>query len=274
MFRVSAVLLTLSVCLGLDSVSAGNSIQGFIDLESIFVNQLESYVNNVQRAQSKIKRFLDYVDVVQDDLDDSEEYFGNPLNVFTTINRLVNNWQHEVIDVVLDSAEVEEHHTQVEEKLNKHEIELPTSDDLLDVTSEILELQESIDLPTSELANEVLLEDKERNVNFSLSASDCYVIGRGLHELNHNDFATEWLLEAQFRLSHNEATFSKVKKLQILEKLAPALQNLGSYKLANKLNNEILKADPKHKAALENKMILEKKLTLGRLANHNSKVEL
>lgn len=211
---------------------------------------------------------------MHDDLDDSEEYFGNPLNVFTTISRLVNNWQHEVIDVVLDNAEVMEHHKQVVRELNKHEIEEPTSDDLLDATSEILELQESNDLPTSELANEVLLEDQERNVNVSLSASDCYVIGRGLHKLNHNDFATEWLLEARFRLSHDEDTFSKVELLQILEELAPALQKLGSYKLANKLNTEILKAEPKHKAALENKNILENKLTLGRLANKNLKVEL
>ncbi|KAH8381548.1 hypothetical protein KR093_007814, partial [Drosophila rubida] len=215
--------------------------------------------------QNVFRRFLAYVNVVHADLVDPEEYFGNPVNAFITISRLVNNWKHEVIDVILEESVVDQHHKLINQGVTELELEHPTENDLLAAATDVLEYQNQNSLPTDELVHDVLYFDKNLNQNVTLSASDCHAIGRGCRKLQLHDFATEWLLEARALLSHEPVSFASITDVQILEQLAPALQKLGNYKLANKLNEEILKAEPKHEKALNTKTVLENKLVLGRL---------
>lgn len=219
-------------------------------------------------------RFLDHVHHLHKDMDEPEEYFGNPLNAFTTISRFANNWKHEILDVVLADESYTEFKQRLTNELGRHELEEPTNEDLLGATRDLLDMQESESRATSELANEVIFADEDRGENVTLSASDCYVIGRYLCQEHQYDYATEWLLQARQHASHDASTFPNVSQLQILEHLAPALQELGNNKLANKLNNEILKSEPTHEAALKNKIVLQKKLALERIHIANLKVDL
>ncbi|KAH8312837.1 hypothetical protein KR044_013156 [Drosophila immigrans] len=275
MFHSKALFLTLCLAV-LGNVDAKdsedeNGPQRLLELEAIFVEQLEAYISKVDKLHANINRFLAYVDVVHDDLDDPEEYFGNPVNAFTTISRLVNNWKREVIDVIMAESAVDEHHEQINQEVTQVELEHPTENDLLDVTKDILEFQYQNSLSIPEWANDVLYTDKERNQNVTLSAGDCYSLGRSCQKLEFHNSATEWLLEARSRLSHEPVTFASIKDLQVLEQLAPALQQAGNLKLANKLNEEILKAEPKHEEALKTKTTLENNLILGRLSVSNLK---
>ncbi|XP_060646481.1 prolyl 4-hydroxylase subunit alpha-1-like [Drosophila nasuta] len=266
MFHLSAFFFTLCLVIGnINAEEEETDPQKLLELEKVFVEQLEAYMAKADKIRANINRFLAYVDVVHDDLDDPEAYFGNPINSFTTISRLVNNWKREVIDVILTESAVDEHHKQVAQEVVQMEIEHPTENDLQAMTNDILQYQGQNDLPTAELANDVLYSNKEDNQSITLTASDCYAIGRSCHKLELSDFAVEWLMEARSLLAREPVTFASITDVQILQYLAPTLQELGNLKLANILNNEILKADPKHEEALKAKVDLEKKLLLGRL---------
>ncbi|XP_064550757.1 prolyl 4-hydroxylase subunit alpha-1-like [Drosophila montana] len=280
MFRVSAVLLTFGLgCLSWGSTFAGyaeseNGMQGLLEVEEILVKQFELYLDKAEQERDSIMRFLDYVNHLHKDMDEPEDYFGNPLNAYTIISRFANNWQHEIFDVVLAHESFTEFKQRLANELGKHELEEPTSEDLLSATRDLLDMQEIDGRATSELANDVIFADEDRGENVTLSASDCYVIGRHLCQEHQYDDATEWLLQARHHASHDASTFPNVSQLQILEHLAPALQELGNNKLANKLNNDILKSNPTHEAALKNKIALQKKLALERIHIANLKVDL
>lgn len=210
-------------------------------------------------------RFLDYVDVLHDDIDATTDYYGNPINAFTTISRFVKNWQLEVIDAVLHNGGDLQYHEKLNKTLKENELEMPTQQDLLETTNNVMEYQEMSQTSTEDLVEGVFYLDSKTEKNVTMTASDCYVLGRNLHELKHYDSAAEWLLQARSLSLHEAETFPSVKQLDILKELAPSLMKLGNYKLARKLNTQILRAEPDNADALKNKPLLEGLLLLERV---------
>lgn len=210
-------------------------------------------------------RFLDYVDVLHDDIDATEDYYGNPINAFTTISRFVKNWQLEIIDSVLHNGGDLQYHEKLNKTLKENELEMPTQQDLLETTSNVIEYQDVSQTSTEDLVDSVFFFDRAIQKNVTITASECYVLGRNLHVLKHYDSAAEWLLQARSLAFHEAETFPSVKQLDILKELAPSLMKLGNYKLARKLNTQILKAEPDNADALKNKPLLEGLLLLERI---------
>lgn len=221
-----------------------------------------------------INRFLDYVDVLHDDIASSEDYYGNPINAFTTMSRFVKNWQHEIMTPVLLDNDYTQYKGKLEQILLDNELKLPTQQDLLKTTGELLEVQAMGRMPTEELVDTVVFYDPETDKNVTITASECFVIGRNAHMLQHYDSAAGWLLHARSLAFQEAENFPSVEQLDILKQLAPSLLKLGNYKLARKLNNEILKAEPDDEEALKNKPLLENLLLLERVNKLSLQSEL
>lgn len=212
-----------------------------------------------------IDRFLDYVDVLHDDIANSEDYYGNPINAFTTMSRFVKNWKGEIITPVLLDNDYTHYKEKLEQTLEENEFKLPTQQDLLKMTSQVLEVQAVSRMPTEQMVETVVFYDPDTEKNVTITASECFVLGRNSLVLQQYDSAAEWLLHARSLAFHEAANFPSVEQLDILKQLAPSLLKLGNYKLARKLNNEILKAEPDDEDALKNKPLLENLLILERV---------
>ncbi|BFF93075.1 prolyl 4-hydroxylase subunit alpha-2 [Drosophila madeirensis] len=264
MSSARAVLWVLFVGVGLglvcgDYYSAISEVERLLDMEAFLVERLEDYLEKAQQNQENIKRFLLHVEQLQSQRGDIEAFFGNPLNAFTTIRRLVHDWKHSVFEPVFDTNNLESYKQSVSAGLEKAEVQEPTKEDLLGSVRGLWRLQEMYKLPTKQLAAGVLSPAERHQMNASLSASDCYEIGRHLCQMAEYSYGSEWLLEASSRLNRDPSpfVFPKITKVQILEQLSPAFNQLGNKKLAHKLNNEILDAEPGHEEALKNKIVYE-----------------
>ncbi|KAH8406993.1 hypothetical protein KR222_003530, partial [Zaprionus bogoriensis] len=264
MSRVSTVLFLTCICLGLASASQ-SAIRNMLQVETVLLNQLESYIKNAQQKHEEITRFLDYVDVVHSDVEESEDYYGNPINAFTTISRFVKNWQREVIDVLLDKDEYTNYEQKLTDKLEAEELTVPADEDLIEAVEQVLVFQDTEKVDAALLANDEIYIDPDTKKNVTASISDCFVLGRTLYDIENYEYALGWLLQARSRALHGMESFPPVNHTQILKHLAPTLLQLGNYKLAQKLNNEILKEEPKDEEALSNKIILEHNLIAERI---------
>ncbi|XP_033244634.1 prolyl 4-hydroxylase subunit alpha-1 isoform X1 [Drosophila miranda] len=262
MSRVRAFLWILLAGVGLvsgDYYSAISEVERLLDVEAFLVERLEDYLEKAQQQQENIERFLQHVEQLHSRHGDIEAFFGNPINAFTTIRRLVHDWKHNVFEQVFDTSNLENYKTSVSAGLKKAEIQEPTKEDLLGATRGLWRLQEMYKLPTKQLAKGILAPEEQRQMNLSLSASDCYEIGRHLCQMKEYSYGSEWLLEARTRLPRDPSGYvlPKITKVQILEQLSPAFSQLGNKKLAHKLNNEILDAEPGHEEAVKNKIVYE-----------------
>ncbi|EDV91414.1 GH17425 [Drosophila grimshawi] len=242
-------------------------------MEDIFIRNFDSYLNKAAEEQQSIVRFLKRVATEYENIKDPGTYFGNPLNTVVMISRFANNWKHEVFDVIASNHTFTQYQTKLNNELDEYNIEKPTMDDLQFASYDILNMQEIHNLNTSELANAVLSIDEETGENSTLSASDCYMIGRSLYELQNYSFATEWLQQARQHASNDGPEFPTVNRIKILEDLVLSLNRQRSYKLASKVNKEILKSEPTHARALINKVDLQNKLTLERIKISNLDLE-
>jgi len=124
------------------------------------------------------RRFLDQIDEQQNDRGDLEEYFGNPINAFITIKRLVHDWKFNVFDPVFDSSNFETYKNNLSDSLEKINFKGPTQEDLHGATRALLRLQNMYQLNTDHLASGVLHPGEKNALGTSLSASDCFELGR------------------------------------------------------------------------------------------------
>lgn len=215
------------------------------------------------------------MDILHDDIDGSAEYYGNPINAFTTISRFVKNWQLETIDAVMYNDQDSQYQDELAAALEENDLELPTQQDLLQATTKVLKIQELSRKSSADLVDTVVYFDPETQKNVKISASDCYVLGRNFHELKKYDSAADWLLQARSLAVHQAPeTFPSVTPLEILKQLSLSLMNLGNYKLARKLNNAILKAEPDNAETLKIKSLLEGLLLLERVNKLSPQVDL
>ncbi|XP_017871972.1 PREDICTED: prolyl 4-hydroxylase subunit alpha-1-like [Drosophila arizonae] len=269
MVRLSAVLLMLGLgCLEFGYIVAECAgptmgIDSFLQLEAVLVKHLESYVDKVQNEQETISSYLTDIDNLHEHMNSPEEYYGNPINAFLTINRFASLWKHEIFDVLLENNTHSEYISAIDTEMDKKKLRGPTNEDLLIAAGNLLDMQELTRIPTSELANEVVLRDFYTDKNVTLSASECYEIGSSFYELQSYEYAAQWLQQARKRASLE--TSASASKIHILQHLALVYKKLNNTKLAYKLTNEILKLEPTNQEALNTKTLLETELLLDRI---------
>ncbi|KAH8247471.1 hypothetical protein KR038_004780 [Drosophila bunnanda] len=266
MSRLKLLLLTLFVSLFLSPVngdyySAISDLERLLDVEAFIVERFDEYLERAQQEQQEIKRFLAKVEELHKNRGDLEEHFGNPLNAFTTIRRMVHDWKFNVFDPILETTNLATYKKSLSESSDKINLKAPTVEDLKGAARGLLRVQNIYQLPTAQLADGYIPGEKNP-LNATLSASDCLEMGKYLCELQEYTYGSEWLLEARMRLRSEPLDFlsPNVRDVEILEHLSPAFKGLGNLKLAHKVNNEILDAEPTHEEALKNKIIYETEL--------------
>ncbi|KAH8308005.1 hypothetical protein KR059_004266 [Drosophila kikkawai] len=266
MSRLKLFLSTLCLSIFLTSVngdyySAISELERLLDVEAFIIEKFDEYLERAQQEQQEIKRFLSQVEELQQNRGDLEEYFGNPLNAFTTIRRMVHDWKFNVFDHILETNNFETYKTALSESLEKVNFKGPTVEDLKGATRGLLRLQKIYQLPTAQLADGYLSGEKNP-LNATLSASDCLEMGKNLCEAKEYTYGSEWLLEARKRFHAELVDFisPNVSEVEILEHLSPAFKGLGNLKLAHKLNNEILDKEPAHEDALKSRILYETQL--------------
>ncbi|KAH8363368.1 hypothetical protein KR084_009077 [Drosophila pseudotakahashii] len=277
MFRISIIFLVLcSTSVNGDYYSAISELEKLLDVEAFIIEKFDEYLKRAQEEQENIKRFLDHVDELQNDRGDLEAYFGNPLNAFITIRRLVHDWKFNVFDTVFDSNNFETYKSSLSESLEKINFKGPTQEDLQGATRGLLRLQNVYQLPTDRLANGFLLPGEKNQMGIPLSASDCFELGKNLCQIKECSYGSEWLMEATKRSHGKDLGFisPNVSDVEILEQLSPAFNALGNLKLAHKLNNEILDKESDHEEALRNKIVYENKLAKERSFSPGKKDDL
>ncbi|KAH8383041.1 hypothetical protein KR009_006461 [Drosophila setifemur] len=263
-FRVILYMALISIIsVNGDYYSATSELERLLDVEALIVEKFEEYLERAQQEQDNIKRFLDKVEELQKDRGELEEHFGNPLNAFTTIKRLVHDWKFNVFEPIFNTTNFETYKTSLSGALEGVDFKGPNQEDIQGATRGLLRLQNVYQLPTSRLASGVLFPEEKNQLNVSLSASDCLELGRNLCQMQEYSYGSEWLLEARKRLHGEPLGFisPNVSEVQILEQLSPAFYRLGNLKLANKLNNEILDKASGHEEAIRNKILYETQLT-------------
>ncbi|XP_017020881.1 prolyl 4-hydroxylase subunit alpha-2 [Drosophila kikkawai] len=266
MSRLKLFLSTLCLSIFLTSVngdyySAISELERLLDVEAFIIEKFDEYLERAQQEQQEIKRFLSQVEELQQNRGDLEEYFGNPLNAFTTIRRMVHDWKFNVFDHILETNNFETYKTALSESLEKVNFKGPTKEDFKGATRGLLRLQKIYQLPTAQLADGYL-SGEENPLNATLSASDCLEVGKNLCEVKEYTYGSEWLLEARKRFHAEPLDFisPNVSEVEILEHLSPAFKGLGNLKLAHKLNNEILDKEHTHEEALKSRIFYETQL--------------
>ncbi|EDW99116.2 prolyl 4-hydroxylase subunit alpha-2 isoform X1 [Drosophila yakuba] len=277
MFRLSIILpLLCAISVNGDYYTAISELERLLDVEAFIVEKFDEYLERAQQEQKNLKRFLDHIEEQQNDRGDLEDYFGNPLNAFITIRRLVHDWKFNVFDPVFNSSNFETYKSTLGDSLEKINIKAPTQEDLNGATRALLRLQNVYQLNTDHLASGVLLPGEKNPLNISLSASDCFELGKNLCQIKEYSYGSEWLLEARKKLHGNPLGFisPNVSDVEILEHLSPAFNGLGNLKLAHKLNNEILDKKPDHEEAHRNKLLYEGQLAKERSFTPRKQVDL
>ncbi|EDV53059.1 prolyl 4-hydroxylase subunit alpha-2 [Drosophila erecta] len=266
MFRPSFVLLLCAISVNGEYYSATSQLEKLLDVEAFMVEKFDEYLERAQKEQDNLKRFMEQIDEQLQDRDDLDEYFGNPLNAFITISRLVYDWKFNVFDLVLNSSNFETYRSTLSDAFEKINLTGPNQEDLHGASRALLRLQKVYQLNTDHLASGVLLPGERNPLNISLSASDCFELGKNLCQIKEYSYGSEWLLEARKRLHGNPTGFvsPNVSDVEILEQLSPAFSGLGNLKLAHKLNMEILDKKPDHEEALKNKVLYEGQLAKAR----------
>ncbi|XP_036675660.3 prolyl 4-hydroxylase subunit alpha-1 [Drosophila suzukii] len=277
MFRrciIFSVLCLISV--NGDYFSAISELEKLLDVETLIIEKFDAYLKRAQEEQANIQRFLNQIDELQNDRGDLEEYFANPLNSFITIRRLVHDWKFNVFDPVFETSNYDTYKSSLSDSLEKiKQYKGPSQEDLQGATRALLRLQKAYELPTDQLAKGILPGEKYQ-LNTSLSASDCFELGKNLCQIKEYSYGSEWLLEATKRLHGEPLDFisPNVTDIEILEQLSPAFNGLGNLKLAHKLNNEILDWEPDHEEALENQILYESQLAKERILGPKKPVDV
>ncbi|XP_065357425.1 prolyl 4-hydroxylase subunit alpha-2 [Calliphora vicina] len=235
-------------------------LENLLNMEENFITAVENYISEVQKVQKKIESFLDETQLEHKKINKSENYYGEPINAFSLIKRLVVDWKHynELIAMEPEFNEFNNNITKLESNYTK-----ATDKDLEGAARGLSRLQSMYQLDTNEIAKGYLLNDKYSE---DLTAHDCYIMAVGLY--NSSEFlpASEWFLEALQQLDdvlrEGEVdpmdSFPFISYVDILEYLHVALFYAGNFKLARYMNQQLLHYDPENRIGLSNKELFEK----------------
>ncbi|KAM7360636.1 prolyl-4-hydroxylase-alpha SG1 [Cochliomyia hominivorax] len=230
-------------------------LEKLLELENNYIKAVEHYIDNVEKVQENIESFLDEMDSEHQKIGQSKSfYFGDPINAFSVIKRLVLDWKYydELIQMNLEYADLN-----YTISYHQNNVALPTVKDVQGAARGLSLLQRIYKLETHDLATGYILDEK---ISEDLKAHDCFIMGVSLYNSTEYLPASEWLMQALSLLtnsiySEDEESFPLVTHIEILEYLHVSLFYGGHHKLAALMNQMLLKFDPENQIALNNKKL-------------------
>ncbi|NXD57925.1 P4HA3 hydroxylase, partial [Corvus moneduloides] len=224
---------------------------------------LRSYLRDESSRLRRLRRFYEKVQALHQDPKASVE---NPLLAFSLIKRLHSDWPN-----VIYSDEVTRNTQALHAGLEEVEQELPGTEDLDGAARALMRLQDVYALSVRGLAKGVFqraghppLYSPGRRV--SLSADDCFHVGKVAYDTGDYYHSIAWLEEAVslFRLSYGSWNLEDRSSLEdALDHLAFSYFMAGNISHALSLSREFLRYDPSNQRVSRNVAKYKKLLEMG-----------
>lgn len=173
-----------------------------------------------------------------------DQLTSNPLGAFRLIKTLAS-------DAYLIKNDIKTSIDEYEKKVSRY---TPKPSDLSSVARAFHNLQETFDLKTADLAEGIINGEKFSD---PLSAHDLLVIGQHLVQLDLNVRSIEYLKLALRRTPTDP--YREVQPTQVFSSWAQALENLGRFKTAVGIIDEMLRLEPNNRATKVRRQKLVKK---------------
>ncbi|XP_050391712.1 prolyl 4-hydroxylase subunit alpha-2 isoform X1 [Patella vulgata] len=218
-------------------------LQTALYAERDIASTLRQYIDMEEKRLEKLKSIAnDFASHSNVALKNPDGTLGNPVSAFLYVKRFTIDWDREIEPILQNNT-----FTTMLQQIKFLKQDLPTYEDLSGAAAALLRLQDTYQLDTAKIASGELGKTKCAE----LSANDCYEIGR----LSYNDedfyHTTLWMQEAIERIQAD--INSTLSKSTVLDYLAFALYRQGNIQHALSLTNELLKIDPYHERARNNR---------------------
>ncbi|CAF0724352.1 unnamed protein product [Didymodactylos carnosus] len=209
--------------------------------------RLEGYLKEEYERLHNVEKFLNVIkDEVRQAQQDSDHYFGNPVNAYLFIKHLTAEW-YAVEDLIKP-----ENGKDLIKQIGDDWI-FPSFEDYTGSATALMRLQDTYELNTSQVANgEISSNFKSKK----LSARECFDLGRVAYTNNDYYHTLMWMQEALDHLD-SEPGNDTTDKLAILDHLAYATSQQGNIEHALALTDEMLNIVPDHLRAKNNKIYYE-----------------
>ncbi|KAJ2950102.1 hypothetical protein O0L34_g11444 [Tuta absoluta] len=224
------------------------------------IDDLEDYLQKEEKRLLVLKRHLEtYKREHERAMEDIPNYLGNPINAFTLIKRLTTDLD----DIEYSIKQGTEYIKNV--TISDYEgVKYPTEEDLAGAAHALTRLQATYKLEVEELSEGLL---NGVSYSTSMSAGDCYELGRALY--NSKDFknALPWMLQTYRKYGEEQNDAYSFTDIEIMDYISFAYYLLDDVKNALKWTKKMLVVDPKHARAKSNvphyeKMIAEEEARL------------
>ncbi|XP_072118883.1 prolyl 4-hydroxylase subunit alpha-3 isoform X3 [Mobula birostris] len=243
------------------------NIQGEIGVEKKLLQNLQVYIENEIYRMDDLKRFYEKVKTLHNNVyQESVTAISNPLFAYTLIKRLRVDWQN-----IVYSNEAIENTQALKAAFEKIEEQLPKHEDLKGAAKGLMRLQDVYALSTKGLIKGEFLQIAGREVSSiyrpdlssSLSADDCFQIGKVAYDSEDYYHSVIWLEEAVnlFRQSIGVWNTEDEGSLEdALDYLAFSHYMMGNVGHAVKLSKELLQLDANNRRVAKNILKYQKML--------------
>ncbi|XP_074716687.1 prolyl 4-hydroxylase subunit alpha-3 isoform X2 [Strix uralensis] len=248
-----------------ETYTAMLSVRRALGSEGRLLRRLRAYLREESGRLRRLARFYEKVQALHQDPKASVD---NPLLAFSLIKRLHSDWPN-----VIYSDEATENTQALHDGFKEVEQELPGAEDLDGAARALMRLQDVYALSVKGMANGVFqragagwppLYSPSRRV--SLSADDCFHVGKVAYDTGDYYHSIAWLEEAVglFRLSYGSWNPEDRSSLEdALDHLAFSYFMAGNISHALSLSKEFLHYDPSNRRVARNVVKYEKLLEMG-----------
>ncbi|XP_053241070.1 prolyl 4-hydroxylase subunit alpha-3 [Podarcis raffonei] len=257
------LLAGLSQCVQAETYTSMLSIHQALSTERELLRFLHTYLEEEAKRLEDLRRFYRKIQALHQGAGST---VVNPLLAYTLIKRLQSDWLN-----VVYSAEASENAQALKNGYQRLEEELPIFEDLEGAARGVMRLQDVYSLSVKGLAkgkfqrvsNAPLPDVYNPSQDFSLSADDCFHIGKVAYDMEDYYHSILWLEEAVslFRVSYGSWNTEDEGSLEdALDHLAFSYFKAGNISHALSLSQEFLHYDPSNKRMARNVLKYEKLL--------------
>lgn len=232
-------------------------LENVIFTESNMLDAIKMYIKAEEEKLDTIRKKVEKIEIMNKEaVSDTERYLGHPVNGFLLVKRFLYEWNEIENSVRLDKPK-----SAYLMNLTQYRDFMPDIADLSGAANALLRLQDTYRLETSMIANGKI---EGTWTTPTLSAHECFELGRVAYNENDNYHTILWMKEAMTRLPESGVA-EDVDKATILDYLAWAVYQEGNMKEARKYTDALLELDPTHQRALNNKAYFDYHLTKEKL---------
>ncbi|XP_030020588.1 prolyl 4-hydroxylase subunit alpha-2 isoform X2 [Manduca sexta] len=245
--RVFCLTLLLEVCMWTraELFTAISDVEPLLETHKRIIDDLDFYIQKEQKRLMILKQHLDlYKEEHERAMEDIPNYLGNPINAFTLIKRLTTD-----LDLIEDSIKIGTEYIK-NITINHEDVKYPTLEDLTGAAQALTRLQVTYNLNVRDLS-EGMLNGVSYSDRTSMTASDCYELGRALYNEKDYENSLSWMKEA-LRKYKNENKRYQFTEADILEYIGFSYYLKGDAKTAIEWTKKLLAIDPKHPRAKGN----------------------